>query len=79
LIEEVLHEVYSEFDEITLAQQAAQKRLRVTGSPQTQNERQRLVRYLAGQGFDTTVIRSALGMFSPSDELPDLLPDDAVC
>src|SRR5918996_5826562 len=46
LIEEVLQEVYSEFDEVTLARQAAQKRLRVTGSLHTQDAQQRLVRYL---------------------------------
>jgi regulatory protein len=79
LIEEVLREVYSEFDEVTLARQVAQKRLRVAGSLQTQNERQRIVRYLAGQGFDSHVIRSALGLDSPPEEWPDLLPDDASC
>jgi regulatory protein len=79
LIEEVVRDIYIEFDETSLAQQAAKKRLGRMNIPRSPQERQRLVRYLEGQGFDVAVIRSALATLFPSDEFPNVSPDDAIC
>src|SRR5215475_1612946 len=56
LLEEVLREVYSEFDEVMLAEQAARKRLRSKGLPRSVRDRQQHARYLLSLGFDADTV-----------------------
>ncbi|HXH10509.1 MAG TPA: regulatory protein RecX [Alphaproteobacteria bacterium] len=79
LIEEVLRAVYAESDEASLAEQAAKKRLRRLSGPPSPREYQRLVRYLEGQGFDTSVIKSVVAALFATDAAPDLPFDDITC
>ncbi len=60
LLEEVLRGVYAEFDEASLAEQAARKRLRGIPYPIPPQERQRLARYLAGLGFEPDAVSMVL-------------------
>lgn len=79
LIEEVLRAVYAEFNELSLAEQVVQKRLRRLSHPLSPREHQRLVCYLEGQGFDTPVIKSVLAALFATDASPDLPFDDITC
>jgi SOS response regulatory protein OraA/RecX len=65
-VEEVLREVYSEFDEVTLAEQAVLKRLRSKGGLQSPRERQRCVRSLLALGFEAETVATVLGEISTS-------------
>jgi regulatory protein len=78
-VEEVLREVYSEFDEVALAEQAMLKRLRFKGGLQSPRERQRYVRYLFSLGFDADTIAAALAATSPSTATLDVVSDDDPC
>jgi regulatory protein len=60
-VEEVLREVYTEFDEVTLAEQAVLKRLRSKGGLQSARERQRCVRSLLALGFEAETVATVLG------------------
>jgi regulatory protein len=75
-LEDVLREVYAEFDEVALAEQAARKRLGSRNLPHTARECQRFVRHLTGLGFDADTIAIALGRVSPLAIPPELVPDD---
>jgi regulatory protein len=76
LLEEVLREVYVEFDEVALAEQAARKRLGSRDLTHTAREYQRFVRYLMSLGFDADTISVVLGRISPSVISPELVSDD---
>lgn len=73
LLEDILNEVYAEFDETALAEQAAHKRLRATDSLPSARERQQLVHYLLGLGFEPDTIATALAAISPAAEPSDVL------
>jgi regulatory protein len=75
-LEEVLREVYAEFDEVMLAEQAARKRLGARNLPTTTREYRRFVHYLMGLGFDADTIAVVLRRISPSVIPPELVPDD---
>jgi regulatory protein len=75
-VEEVLREVYGEFDEVALAEQAARKRLGTKELPCSPRERQRYVRSLFGLGFDADIIAAALAAISPSMAALDVVSDD---
>jgi regulatory protein len=72
LLEEVLREVYSEFDEGMLAEQAARKRLRSQELPRSPRERQRYARHLYSLGFDTETVAAALASLGCPDEAQDI-------
>jgi regulatory protein len=78
-VEEVLREVYSEFDEVALAEQAARKRLGSNEWPCSRRERQRYTRYLFSLGFDADTIAAALSAVSPSMAALDVVSDDDPC
>jgi regulatory protein len=61
LLQEVLREVYSEFDEVTLAEQAARKRLGSKELPSSPRDRQRYARHLLSLGFDAETVATVLG------------------
>jgi regulatory protein len=75
-LDEVLRKVYSEFDEVMLAEQAARKRLRSKELPRSPRERQRFTRYLMSLGFDVDTIMAALGTLSTRDEPCEILPTE---
>jgi regulatory protein len=79
LLEEVLREVYSEFDEVTLAEQAARKRLRSKELPRSARDRQRDARYLLSLGFDADTVAAALAAIFPSMATLDIVSDDNPC
>jgi regulatory protein len=60
LLEEVLDNVYAEFNQVVLAEQALRKHLRVAGTPRSMIERQKLSRHLLSLGFDLDTISTAL-------------------
>ena len=66
VLENILNEVYAEFDEVALAEQAARKRLRAIGPLLSARERQQLARHLLGLGFEPDTIAAALTAISPS-------------
>jgi regulatory protein len=74
LLEEVLGEVYREFDEVRLAEQAARKRLRSRELPRSPRERQRFARYLMSLGFEPDAIASALVNLFSLDEAREIMP-----
>jgi regulatory protein len=78
-VEEVLREVYQEFDEVKLAERAARKRLGTGGLPRSPRDRQRYVRHLLSLGFDTETVASALAAIFPSTVMRDILSDDGPC
>ena len=78
-VEEVLGEVYAEFDEVTLAEQAARKRLGSGGVPRSPRERQRHVRHLFSLGFDMETIITVLAALGAVDEAQDIMPSEEVC
>jgi regulatory protein len=61
VVEEVVREVYSEFDEVVLAEQVILKCLSSKGGLQSPRERQRCVRSLMQLGFDAETIAAAFG------------------
>jgi regulatory protein len=74
LLEEVLAEVYREFDEVRLAEQAARKRLRSGELPHSPRERQRFARHLTGLGFEPDTVASALVTLFSLDEAREIMP-----
>jgi regulatory protein len=74
LLEEILTEVYSEFDEATLAEQAARKRLRWRELPCSPHERQRFARYLISLGFEADAVAAALAALYSLDEAREIMP-----
>ena len=60
VLETILNEVYAEFDEVALAEQAARKRLRAIGPLFSAREHQQLTRHLLGLGFEPDTITAAL-------------------
>jgi regulatory protein len=79
LVEEVVRKVYSEFDEVTLAERAARKRLGSKELPCSPRERQRYARYLFGLGFDADTVEAALEAIPPSVATVDVVSDDSPC
>jgi regulatory protein len=77
LLEEVLREVYSEFDEVGLAEQAARKRLRTTEFPLSLRERQRFSRYLMSLGFEADTVAITLAALSPLEGVGEITPPEA--
>ncbi len=73
LLEDILNEVYAEFDEVALAEQAARKRLRAKGPLLSAREGQQLARYLLGLGFEPDTIAAALAAISFAAEPSDVL------
>jgi len=78
-VEEVLGEVYAEFDEVTLAEQAARKRLGSGGAPRSPRERQRYVRHLFSLGFDMETVAAVLAALGSVDEAQDIMSSGEVC
>jgi regulatory protein len=78
-LEEVLREVYSEFDEVTLAEQAARKRLRSKELPRSARDRQRDARYLLNLGFDTDTVAAALAGLYALDEASEIISNGDSC
>jgi regulatory protein len=76
VLEDILNEIYAEFDEVALAEQAARKRLRAKGPLLSSRERQQLARYLLGLGFEPETIAAALTAISPSMAPLDVAPND---
>jgi regulatory protein len=74
LLEEVLGEVYSEFDEVTLAEQAARKRLRSGELPRSLRERQRFARYLMSLGFEADTVATVLATLLSLDDAREIMP-----
>jgi regulatory protein len=78
-VEAVLRDVYSESNEVTLAEQAARKRLGSNELPCSPRERQRYARYLFSLGFDADTIAAALAAISPSMAALDAVSDSDPC
>ena len=78
-VEEVLREVFSEFDEVALAEQAARKRLGSRALPSSLRERQRFARHLYSLGFDAETVATALASLGCLDEAEDLMSTGDVC
>jgi regulatory protein len=74
LLDEVLREVYSEFDEAMLAEQAARKRLRSMELPYSARERQRFARYLMSLGFEADIVVATLAALSALDDASEIIP-----
>lgn len=70
---EILQEVYAEFDEIALAEQAARKRLGAGVIPCSARERHRLARYLVRLGFGADTIVAALAVVFSSTAALDVI------
>jgi regulatory protein len=79
LLEEVLREVYRECDEVTLAEQAARRRLGSKELPRSLRERQRYARYLLSLGFDTDTVVAALAALCSLDEARDIMSNGDSC
>jgi regulatory protein len=78
-VEEVLREVYGEFDEVALAEQAARKRLGSRALPSSPRGRQRYARHLYSLGFDTETVATALASLGCLDEAEDLMSSGDSC
>lgn len=65
-IDSVLYELYSEFDEAILAEQAVRKRFSCTEKLQSLVERQRCGRYLMNLGFEADVIATLVEKIASS-------------
>jgi regulatory protein len=78
-VEEVLREVYSEFDEQALADQAARKRLGSKELSRSPRERQRHARYLLSLGFEADTVAAALAALFSGDEAGEILSDGDSC
>ncbi|MGH8067074.1 MAG: regulatory protein RecX [Candidatus Entotheonellia bacterium] len=79
LVEEVLREVYREFDEITLAEQVARKRLGSKELPRSPRERQRYARYLFSLGFEADTVAAALAALCSLDEAREIMSTGDFC
>lgn len=80
VLEEVLHEVYLEFDETRLAERAVRKRLGSKELPASPRELQRLARYLIGLGFEADTATAALGALASIDHTGEIAPtNDTDC
>jgi regulatory protein len=79
LVEEILREVYREFDEITLAEQAARRRLGSERLPHSARERRRYARYLFSLGFDTETIATALAAIGSLDDACEIISSEGLC
>jgi regulatory protein len=79
VVEEAIRELYREFDEATLAEQAARKRLGSKELPRSPRERQRYARYLFSLGFDADTVATALAAIFPSMVAMDIVSDDDPC
>jgi regulatory protein len=75
-LDEVLREVYSEFDEDTLAEQAARKRLGSKELPRSPRERQRYTRYLLSLGFEADTVAAALAALFSLDETREIIANE---
>jgi regulatory protein len=75
-VEEVLREVYSEVDEVALAEQAARKRLCSRALPSSPRERQHYARHLYSLGFDADTVAAALAAIIPTMTKLDIVSDD---
>lgn len=75
LLAEVLRTVYTEFDEVALAEQAARKRLRVTSTARPSHEGQRLTRSLLGLGFELDTIGVVIMAIYPSPARLEIIDD----
>jgi regulatory protein len=78
-VEEVLREVYQEFDEVALAEQAARKRLGSKALPRSPRDRQRYVRHLLSLGFDTETVATALASLGCPDDAQELTSSGDTC
>jgi regulatory protein len=78
-VEEVLGHVYAEFNEVTLAEQAARKRLGSGVLPRSPSERRRYLRHLFSLGFDTETVATALAALGSSDEAQDIMSSGESC
>jgi regulatory protein len=79
LLKEVLREIYSEFDEVTLAEQAARKRLGSKELPSSPRERHRYARHLLSLGFDADTVAAALAALCSLDEAHEIISDGDPC
>jgi regulatory protein len=79
VLQEVLRQVYAEFDEVTLAAQVARRQVRRTGPAIAVDERQGLTRVLIRLGFDPNTIATALAAIFPSVDALDIVPYDDAC
>ena len=79
LLEEVLRDVYSEVDEVILAEQAARKRLRSKELPRSPRERQRFTRYLMSLGFEADTVAAALATLYSLDDAREIMPTPDSC
>jgi len=70
-LDEVLRKVYSEFDEVMLAEQAARKRLRSGALPRSPREHQRFARYLKSFRNELMAITHACGYRHPEEFTAD--------
>jgi regulatory protein len=78
-VEEILREVYREYDEITLAEQAARKRLGSKELPRSPRERQRYARYLFSLGFEADTVAAALAALCSLDETREIMSTGDFC
>ncbi|NNE66728.1 MAG: hypothetical protein HKN33_09175 [Pyrinomonadaceae bacterium] len=62
-IDAALERAYEEVPESDLIEQAVEKRLRIKGMPETQNEQKNFFAYLMRQGFDYDLIRDQMEKF----------------
>jgi regulatory protein len=79
VLDEVLQEVYSEYDEGKLAEQAARKYLRVHALPHSLRDRQRCARYLMGLGFEGDTVAATLAALYALDDLGEIVPTEDAC
>jgi|SoiMethySBSTD1v2_1073268.scaffolds.fasta_scaffold212431_2 regulatory protein len=78
-VEEVLGEVYAEFNEVALAEQAARKHLGSGTLPRSPRERQRYVRHLFNLGFDMETVTTALAALGSVDEAEEIMSGGDTC
>jgi regulatory protein len=76
LAEEVMREVYAACDEVTLAEQAARKRLGARELPHSTRDRQRFVRYLVGLGFEPDTVATVLSSIFQTAIPPEIVSED---
>jgi regulatory protein len=79
MAEEILREVYRDFDEITLAEQVARKRLGSKEFPRSPCERQRYARYLFSLGFEADTVAAALATLCSLDETREIMSTGDFC
>jgi len=74
--EEILRQVYAEYDEVALAEEAARRRLGAKDLPRSAREGQRFARYLTGLGFETETIATVLSRISHATISLEIVPDN---